>query len=322
MAESILGTLRRVAIQRQEMTVAPYPPVQERPIDKTLFDYFFRVQSEIEKQGRMDYHRYATRLWQEVVEGGVETPNLASDPQFRRFEGNLILGLHDIDMRQHVYGELVENLGQMIAKYGRSIRKVAVWTTGDNEATGYQPAKIARSGIITAFARAVKSHHEGDVVKSNEFTAAKTATIISDNKFNELGGYLTAEEGLTKLVVIEDSRSNLRRVAKMVEAINVARSGDKRIEFIPVWATYSREGMQARAKADKEGTMDALEAEKAAFHAIDSPKDILDDRFGEIFAGADVLVDFDGVAGNNLTMREAQAQANKIILDNLAKAAA
>lgn len=197
---------------------------------------------------------------------------------------------------------------------------MAIWTTGDNAATGYQPAKIARSGIISAFVKAVKANH-GDVTK--------TEAIISDNKFDELAKHLESQEGLTKLVIIEDSRSNLRKVTNMAAAINETRPEGSKIEFLPVWAAYSREGIQAKAKGEKE----------EAFYVIDSPKDLLDDRFYEVFRGADVLVDFDGVIGNNLTMREAQArvkynvlvgavmernrvdpeQAGRIILDNFAR---
>ncbi|OGE64290.1 hypothetical protein A3I48_03620 [Candidatus Daviesbacteria bacterium RIFCSPLOWO2_02_FULL_36_7] len=222
-------------------------------------------------------------------------------------------------MRQHVYGELVDSLGQLVAKFGQAVRKVAIWTTGDDVATGYQPAKIARSGIITAFTKAVRVHN-GDL--------AKTEAIIADNKFNELDKYLESQ-GLTRLVVIEDSRSNLRKVAKIVEIVNEAKTGGNTIEYVPVWAAYSREGIQAKAKGEKEDT----------FYVIDSPKDLLDDKFGEVFRGADILVDFDGVIGNNITVREAQAQvkynalvgavieregvtsdqANQRILDNLSK---
>ena len=86
MTESVVGTLRRVIGQRREMDVTPYPSVAERPIDKPLFDYFFKVQSAIEKMGRMDYHRYAKRLWQELVVGSGGASDLVKDPQFRRFE--------------------------------------------------------------------------------------------------------------------------------------------------------------------------------------------------------------------------------------------
>lgn len=118
MTESIIGTLRRVVDQRREMTVEPYLPQQERPIDKPLFDYFFKAQSTVEKEGKMDYHRYAERLWQELVLG-AEIPDTENDKQFRRFEGNLVLGLHNIDMKQHIYGELMDSLGQLVAKFGR-----------------------------------------------------------------------------------------------------------------------------------------------------------------------------------------------------------
>ncbi len=308
MAESVFGTLRRVVGQRREMGVTPYPSVAERPIDKPLFDYFFKVQSAIEKEGRMDYHRYAARLWQELVVGSAEQPvDLAANYQFKRFEGNLILGLHNIDMRQHIYDDLVDNIGYLVAKFGESVRKVVIWTTGDNKATGYQPAKIARSRVISAFTNAVRVHYEGDPASSGDFISSKTGAIISDNKFVALTIYLESDN-LTKLVVIEDSRGNLRRVANMVTVANEAKPEGKRIDFIPIWATYSREGMQAKEKAEREGKLGELEQEKAQLHAIDSPSDLLGNRFRGIFDAADILVDFDGVIGNNLTMRDAQAR--------------
>ncbi|MBI2337767.1 hypothetical protein HYU95_01155 [Candidatus Daviesbacteria bacterium] len=339
MTESVFGELRRVAKQRKDLQreALPFSPLEiEKPINPGLYKYFFDTQVAAEKQGAMDYRKYAARVWQDLVVAVEEQPQtFENDPAFRRFEANLILGLQDIDMRQHRYSELVDILGELVAKYGESVRKVAIWSTGDDSATGYQPAKIARSAIIGSFSKAIKTY---DGEESKRFIAEKTAYIIADDKFKQLEEHLKSS-GVAKIVVIEDNRGNLRKVAKIIDSLNVNRPEADKLEFMPVWATYSREGIEAREKAEAEETMAQYEDERNNLNAIDSPVDLLDDKFVKVFNGADVFIDFDGVIADNLTMRPEQArikysnligaimerekvnasEAEKIILDNLAR---
>lgn len=337
MAEfSIRDILRRVVGQRREIKlgVSRLAEATDRPISKPLFDYFFTTQIAIEDEGSMDYHKYSKRLWQDLVLG-EQAEGFESDPAFKNFEGNLILGLQNIDMRKYGYPDLVDNLGELIARYGDNIASVAIWSQGDEQATGYQDAKIARSGIMGAFLRAVRGRDENS---AREFIKRKTGHLVSDDKFKSLNEFLQNHPEATRIVVIEDSRQNLQKAAQLVATLNTSRPKDSQIEYIPIWATYSREGIDATKKAALEGNTKQLEREKFSLNALKSPKDLLDQqKFGPIFNNAHLLVDFDGVIGDNISMRKAQArvkynalissvralrgvltdEADKIIMDNL-----
>lgn len=228
---------------------------------------------------------------------GNQANGFENDPDFKNFEGNLILGLQNIDMREHVYPELVDNMGQLLARYGDSVASVSIWSQGDEQATDYQVAKIAKSGIMRVFLKAVIGKDQASV---EDFIEGEAGFMVSDDKFKNLNEFLQRHPQKTKVVIIEDSRKNLQKAADLVANLNSSRSKGSQIEYIPIWAAYSREGIQAREKGEEFD---------AALNPLNSPKDLLQEKFAPIFSGAHILVDFDGVIGNNVSMREAQSRA-------------
>ncbi len=268
-------------------------------VDPAVFKYIFQLQVAIENLGPMDYRAYATRMWLELLS---LTPEW-SGSVYRDFESSMIRGLHDIDMSKHVYAHVKESLSGLIESYGDSVLSVILWSTGDVSATGYQVAKIARSGIIRQYR---------SLMRKNMFvtpTQWKTVYMVEDNKFAKLIDYvrwaLATYPPPLKLVVIEDSAKNFEKVASALRLFFPKAL----IELISIWAVYSREGISEAEKAEKSDTLLSLEARKSVLNAIDSFADLLDTaRFSDAFRGAHILVDFDGVIGNNVTMRQEQAR--------------
>ncbi len=270
-----------------------------------LVKYIFDLQGRVEKEGRMDYHRYAELMWQEILQqDSMNTPEA-----FEVFEKSLIAGLHQIDMRQHVYESVRENLVPLIEEYGDSVKGVVLWSTGDVEATGYQVGKIERSRIIRDFYGALRL---GTPDKASAKTAfrERTSYLVDDNKFDALLGWVEerrTEGEIMKIVIIEDSVKNFDKVRTAL----VGRYGEAildRVRIFPIWATYSREGQAAERQAVKENKEQEFEKRKQELNAIGSFTELADrNRFGEILEGAYLLVDFDGVIGNNVSMRQDQA---------------
>jgi hypothetical protein len=283
-------------------------------IDPKIFKYFFDHQYKIEKgaastgKGGMDYHIYARRMWEELI-GDVNPEN---QEFFNQFENSMILGLHKIDMEPLVYEHVVQSLAELVKKYQKNLKHLALWSTGDVEGTGYQVGKVDSSKIVQAFKKALKTElpkgQAGEVMKE------KTSFLVLDNKLQALVQYATKaletnHDEKLKIVIIEDSRKNFEKVQNAL----VGELGDKykQVELIPIWATYSREGQQAEKKASSSpDEKSSLKIQKEYLNAINSFDELLDtDRFESIFKDAHVFVDFDGVIGNNIQMREEQAKA-------------
>lgn len=259
----------------------------------------------------MDYHQYARQLWCNLVVGSDVSPTVfKDDPVFTNFEANLIVGLLDIQASKHIYAELPNVMEDVVGKYGRNIARVAIWSKGDVTATAYQDIKIARSRVITALNKALGSQYGEEEAK--RFRAEKIAYLVSDDKFKVLEEYLQRLTGQAKLVVIEDSRSNLRKVKELVDVINQTRPAAHQIDYIGIWATYSREGINARKAAEvNPDKQQQFESDRSLYHAVDSPSELADSRFESIYNGAHIMVDFDGVIGDNVKMRQMQAQATQ-----------
>jgi len=112
-----------------------------------------------------------------------------------------------------------------------------------------------------------------------------------------------------KIVIIEDSLKSFERVRKAIHD-KLGASVAAQVDIVPIWAVYSREGQNTLAKAKKEDSMHEFEHTLRVHNAIDSWNDLLDEqRFKPLLEGAHVFVDFDGVIGNNITMRNDQAKA-------------
>ena len=137
--------------------------------------------------------------------------------------------------------------------------------------------------------------------------------MVDDDKFERLVdhvGDISKNEENINLVIIEDSVKNFDKVKQAL----VARFGEgilDRVKITPIWAAYSRERQNARKKAGEspEGAAEYSQKTKN-LEVIDSFAQLLDrERFDGIFKNAHVFVDFDGVIGDNVAMREEQARA-------------
>jgi hypothetical protein len=283
-------------------------------MDPVIFKYFFDHQYKIEKgaaatgKGGMDYHIYARKMWEELI-GDINSEN---QEFFNQFENTMILGLHKIDMEPLVYEHVAQSLTELVKKYQNNIKHIALWSTGDVEGTGYQVGKVESSKIVQAFHKALKIELPREQV--GKIMKEQTSFFVLDNKLQALVQYATealeTNQGeKLKIVVIEDSRKNFEKVQNAL----VGELGDKykQVELIPIWATYSREGQQAEKKASSSpDEKSSFKIQKEYLNAINSFDELLDtDRFESIFKDAHVFVDFDGVIGDNIQMREEQAKA-------------
>lgn len=284
--------LRQKTLRDFRESTTSKTPVQHfnRPIDEDLFKYFFDLQTRKEKEGPMDYFAYAGDIWKDLI-----GKRQKDDPEnFRDFTYNLINNLHDIDMNPLVYPVWYEVFKSMTYDSPNKVRNLILWSKGDVSTTGYQVEKI-----------------EGSVVPENlETLMGKRFTyMVDDEKYSRLADYIEQvakgeTESKIKVVIIEDSKSTFDKVKKLIGNL-----GDQ-IEIIPIWAIYSREGQQARQKAEESGSMEDFEREKKELNAIKSPKDLLDNkRFSHLLRDSHIFLDFDGVVTDNVRMRQLQAQA-------------
>ena len=299
-------------------------PVEPSP---DLSKYFFELQSEVEKEGDMDYNKYATRLWEKFMEN-EQTDSVGFD----NFRGQMITGLHGIDMSKMLAPDISDTMPELVAKNRGRIKSLNIWSTGDVTATGYQDAKISKSGIVRTLISNLQEVGD-DRDERHNFIRDTTNYIVADDKFEKLAAFVEAHENddetgaPLKIVIIEDSSGNFEKVDKLLkEKIDAGK-----VVIKEIWFTGSREGREAQKKIDKlvedgskEGlsaseklelkkqalsASEELEKKKQDFNSIETFKELLDEkRFGTIFDGAHVMVDFDGVIGDNVTMREHQAE--------------
>ena len=284
-------------------------PLLSLPVPSEMYDYTFQLQSQVEKGGTMDYHKYAAEMW-----GHITGEKNASDG-FTQFESAMIRGLHGINMQELVEPSLVTNMADIVAQYKDDIASVAIWSTGDVDATGYQAGKIASSRVLNQFMHLIPKEERAKFIKE------KTAYMVADNKFDRLSEYAQSAleknpDGQLKLVIIEDSVSNFGKVRKSLDQ-ELGNKGEQ-VEVVPIWFSASREGKTAEAKVEAfkrygdlqryEKARADLDAQKQELHAINSFDELLDrERFGDLFKDGHVFVDFDGVIGDNIRMRDAQA---------------
>ncbi len=295
----------------QNLEITPESPMHECEPPKELFDYFFSLQSEIEKVGGMNYRKYAKKMWQKLV------PDISDESNgFYEFQQCMIGGLYSIDMKEMVYPDLTETMPNLIEKYIDKIARISIWSTGDVSATGYQVAKINKSGITDNFLSSTNISMPKN--ERLDFIKNRTSYIVDDNKFNRLNEYVSQFEPKEqiskpmKIVIIEDTASNFEK-AKTSLSDHIK---DGKVEIIPIWFTNSREGINAEKsvkdlatdKTQYEVEKAKLEQKKSDLNSIKSFNELLDDsRFGGIFNNAHIMVDFDGVIADNITMRNKQA---------------
>jgi len=300
----------------------PFRPVidaENQQLPQAEYDYIFALQGRIEKgldkagnkvrEPRMDYHQYACDMWQELVDpsGNFE------HPAFQQFEKDLITGLHNIDMRKLIYEDVQEGIDTLVRTLSPVINKAILWSKGDVDATGYQVLKITSSKVILDTMSKVKEVL-GEEEGRKQFRE-RTEYMVADDKNRALREYLegkkAAGETSIKLAVVEDSRKNIDKVTALVEDI-FGENG----EVVPIWATYSREGISYKRKVDK-GEVSAEEMKDVSenYKAIDKFTDLTKPHMLEALQGAELVIDFDGVIGDNVRMRNAQAQVTKAALE-------
>lgn len=277
-----------------------------------IYDYIFRLQGSVEQDQAendrgMDYCEYARRMWRDAT-GGEE----AEGDAFSLFKKSLIFNLHEIEMRPLVHPDLGESLKKLVATYCGNIATVALWSTGDDRATGYQHRKIQRSGLISEF---VKAHRAARIGNESGESGMQTAYLVADNKFSRLAEYarklqdLNGQDSL-KFVVIEDSVGNFEKAERAI-----TQAVGSEVEIIPIWFTDSRAGIVAQAQIDcieddheRELAQATLDERKNVYNAIASFDELLEDVWLARLKNAHVLVDFDGVIGDNVAMRDVQAR--------------
>ena len=269
---------------------------------EVLYRYIFALQSRLEtiNPKGMEYHVYAENMWSELIDNNPISEE--DKPIFKKFENSIIRNLHNIDMQSHVYEHVKENISHLIEQYQKSVKNIALWSTGDVEPTGYQIRKIDSSKIINDYYKELKSKGLSTDFKD------KTSYLVADNKFDSISSYvnkvLESNPGeKIKIVLIEDSVSNFKKVK------DVLQNRSDKIEIIPIWASYSREGIRMTKEAEVSGQTEVFNTEKEKLNSINSFEDLRNsEKFGPIFDGAHVFVDFDGVIGNNVSMRLEQAK--------------
>jgi len=287
--------------------------LQKTAVPHEVFEYFFTLQVQVEKEGPMDYHKYAKKLWNTFT-GEEPTDDMHG---FKQFEKRMIFGLHHINMAELIQPSLAQSMPELVEKYKDDIEALVLWSTGDVHATGYQLGKIANSQIISQFLHTLPKEER------SKFAKEKTAYIVDGNKFDRFADY--AEHALqkdptkpVKIVIIEDTVANFEKARKIADERLGAES--EKVEIIPIWYTGSNEGVKAQKKVDiakESGDMATyeqekkeLESKKKKLNAIDSFDQLLDrERFGKMFNQSHVFVDFDGVISDNIQMRNKQAEA-------------
>jgi len=302
---------RSRAISEEPFRPLVDPENQHLPQDE--YDYIFALQVRTEKgldkagnkvrEAKMDYRQFAREMWQELVDplGNFE------HPAFQQFEQDLISGLHSIDMHALIYEDVREGMDTLVRKLSPVIRKAILWSKGDISATGYQVLKIKSSQIILDTMIKV-SEVLGEEEGRKQFRE-RTEYMVADDKMGRLREYFEAmkakEEKPVKVAVVEDSRENLDRVQALLDEV----FGDNGVAFEPVWAAYSREGQAYKRKHETgEISDDDYESERAIYNAIDQFSDLQNPRMLERLQEAELIIDFDGVIGDNVRMRNVQSQ--------------
>lgn len=301
-SESLTKKAFRKRDDLQEARSASFPDTPHLERTHPLFTYIFDLQARCEKTGTMNYHTYADMMWRELL--GAD-PDHAPD-LYKQFEADLIAGLQDIDMSTLVYEHVIESLNKLIETYLPRVKKIFLWSTGDVSSTGYQVIKINRSHIVEKFYRSLLGKAKKDGVIPRILLDEKAEYLVADNKFTSLGDVvrdmnLNSSEGQT-IVIIDDSVNNFQKASDIL----YTQLPTQPFTVIPIWAVYSREGLTAKKNLQP----NEFAQKKEKLNGIESFAELLDeDRFGTIFNNAIVLVDFDGVIGDNIKMRDEQAYA-------------
>ena len=257
--------------------------------------HIFGLRSQVEGGG-MDNLKYAELLWDTYI--GKEKRQGPQRAQcFFQFQRDFADGHRHIPSEQLVYPEFKGAAGenmmqQFLLQIAPEIKKVILWSKGDVEATAYQVMKIFCSDILNRVQEIVcMGRAAGIPVEPRE----GFDFWVTEHKVARLEAYIASiepEEGATvkrpqRIVVLDDSRKNLAKVQALAKPW---------VEIVPIWAAYSREGIDTLEKAPGEFVDDVL-----TLKGVRSPLEIR--KYDYLMKDAVVLLDFDGVFVDNVVQR-------------------
>lgn len=249
---------------------------------------FFSLQERIERDidnGGMDYFRFSRELW------GIffnDAPDIGS-PAYKEFEAIVVLGLEKFTTKELLYPEIKTHLNDIIKAIYPVVERMILWSRGDAHHTGYQTSKMVRSGLKNTWLRSLL-HFGNDGAR--ELIRDKTSIIIEEEKNSPLERLLDSTKP-GSLVVIEDSLKNLETTHELARGRGVPHTG--------VWAAYSREGARLH------GSEKYKEA-ASRWKVLSSPSELVAYASSPDLQGATLVLDFDGVLGNNTWMRQQQSR--------------
>lgn len=286
--------------------------------DSAFYRCVLNLRLEIEKNGEMDYRLLAERLWR-TLEG--KQSRTLNDP-YDIFVNSMIARIQDAPVQNMLYPHVLTAMPELIRRHKDSIAHLSLWSQGDVSRTGYQVAHVEHTNIVRRFMKAVVTAMGGN---DRRAFLEKTKYDVADDKFKNIVDYaeqrLDTDQGPLKLVIIDDRVENYEVVKKRIRAKLGAKAAE-RVDVIPIWAVYGRRGSEEKAQAAAAGQTEAFVEKKRSYNAIESFDELLDEeRFREIFRGAHLFVDFDGVIANDANARQLHVNAIfSACIDGLSKA--
>lgn len=300
-------------------TQASFPDDATKPmeqlisIDEVTAQVIIAMHGWIRRNGGFNYRDFAKVLWHEILHrnGGTlgktnvnytddaALTNLipeGSDNDFEEFARDIVASQRAIDSSKYLLPEVSQWMPQLIEKYGKKIRSVVLWSTGDTE-TGFQNWKIAKSGLARAFIKGIVAQGPGKTFVEGVHYQ------VDSHKLRAMAAYIDQwiaahEDEVLKLVVLDDSAYNLHMIEDVVlaEEINGKRRGSN-VKFIPLHVDTSKTPSRGKSKFTRIGGIDEL----------------LASEFENDLDGAHLFVDFDDTLFKNALaaggMQREQSQA-------------
>ncbi len=289
--------------------------------DQTTAEVIISMHSWIRKRGGFNYRDFAKVLWHEILHrnGGPLGRNSeiytydeklsgllpsASDQGFEEFVIDLVASLRSIDSSNYLLPEVSQCMPQLIDKYGKKIRSVVLWSTGDTE-TGFQNWKIAKSGLARAFIRGIIAQ------PTHKAFVEGVHYQVDSRKLQSMAAYIDKwialhKDEILRLVVIDDSAQNLHMIEDVLltERVN-GKSRGINVRFTPLQVDPSMTSSGAKSK----------------FTKIAGIQELLEPRFEAVLDGAHLFVDFDDTLfKNSLAQGGMQAEQAQVIFDALVRA--
>ncbi len=228
----------------------------------------------------------------------------ASDQAFEEFVIDLVASLRSIDSSNYLLPKVSQWMSQLIEKYGKKIRSVVLWSTGDTE-TGFQNWKIAKSGLARAFIRGIMAQGTSKVFVDGVHYQ------VDSRKLKSLAAYIDKwialhQDEILRLVVIDDSAQNLHMIEAVLltEDVNGKPRGAN-VQFTPLQVDNSKTEVGVKSK----------------FTKIAGIQELLAPRFEAVLDDAHLFVDFDDTLfKNSLAQGGMQVEQAQVIFDALVRA--